>query len=178
MQGTAGSLLDRLHARDRALFSRLLLTPCVSARGQFALRLLTHLGGTRVSLALAVLPFARGSSGIPAGRLAAASLAISHLGVQVIKRCVGRPRPSRATSARALVLEPDHLSFPSGHAAAAMAIAASYAIAAPITALPGITLAVLVGVSRVCLGVHYPGDVLAGQLMAIVTVVLLRTGGL
>jgi len=32
-----------------------------------------------------------------------------------------------------------------------------------------IPLAMLVGISRVCLGVHYPGDVLMGQLLALLT---------
>ena len=35
-------------------------------------------------------------------------------------------------------------------------------------------IAVLIGMSRVRLGVHYPGDVLVGQLIAIATGVAVR----
>ena len=68
-----------------------------------------------------------------------------------------------------MVAEPDKFSFPSGHAAAAMSVAIVYSFAFPTLASALIPLAMLVGVSRVCLGVHYPGDVLIGQLIAALT---------
>jgi undecaprenyl-diphosphatase len=67
------------------------------------------------------------------------------------------------------VTEPDKFSFPSGHAAAAMSIAFAYAVVFTALSLPLVVLAALVGMSRVCLGVHYPGDVLAGQTIALAT---------
>jgi undecaprenyl-diphosphatase len=56
-----------------------------------------------------------------------------------------------------------------------MAVAFVYGIAFPPLAIVLIPLAV-VGLSRVCLGVHYPGDVLIGQVIAVLTAipVLLR----
>jgi undecaprenyl-diphosphatase len=61
---------------------------------------------------------------------------------------------------------PDRFSFPSGHACASMAVALAYGLAFPALAVPLVALATIVGFSRVCLGVHYPGDVLIGQLIA------------
>jgi len=82
---------------------------------------------------------------------------------------VSRPRPSNALDCAALVVEPDRFSFPSGHSAAAMAVAFGYAMAFPSLTAPLVSIAFLVGASRVFLGVHYPGDVLVGQLIAVLT---------
>jgi undecaprenyl-diphosphatase len=52
-----------------------------------------------------------------------------------------------------------------------MAVAAAYAQAFPQLAPAFVALAFMIGLSRVVLGVHFPGDVLIGQLIAILTAV-------
>jgi undecaprenyl-diphosphatase len=77
--------------------------------------------------------------------------------------------PSLACNLSAAIREPDRFSFPSGHVTASLAVAPSYAMVFPLWAGPLLLLALVVGFSRVRLGVHYPSDVLAGQLIAIAT---------
>jgi undecaprenyl-diphosphatase len=169
-------LLTRLDARDRALFARYSVRERSSPGTRIFWTVLTHLGGVACSLAAAIVPLrASGTLGL-AARHALETLVVSHLIVQLVKRVVGRPRPSRVLDCRALVEEPDQFSFPSGHSAAAMAVAFVYALAFPPLAVVLIPLAVLVGASRVCLGVHYPGDVLTGQLIAVLTAIPLLFG--
>jgi membrane-associated phospholipid phosphatase len=128
---------------------------------------LTMLGDGAVALAL-VLPAIRRSPRCFWAALIAAVFAA--LWVQVLKHAVSMPRP--------LAVLPSDLffqsgpafraaSFPSGHAAAAFAIAGIW-----IMALPGrsavrallLAMAMLVSVSRVMVGVHWPVDILWGML--------------
>lgn len=167
----ASALLARLDARDSALFTRLSVFETASRGARVFWTAVTHLGGVVSSLTAAAFPlFTRGPL-VPEARRALATLVISHLIVQLVKRTVGRPRPARVLGDVALVVEPDQFSFPSGHAAAAMSVAIVYSFAFPALASVLIPVAMLVGVSRVCLGVHYPGDVLIGQLIAALTAV-------
>lgn len=167
------SLLHRMSRSERALFVR-----CVdhasSRRGlRAAWTVLTHLGGTMCAVAAVALPLVFASGALyDAARNAAIVLALSHVFVQLVKRTVNRPRPSVREATESLVAEPDRFSFPSGHSAAAMAVCFSYAMAFPALSVPLIGLAVLVGASRVFLGVHYPGDVVVGQALAIATALL------
>ncbi|MCZ2829886.1 phosphatase PAP2 family protein [Modestobacter sp. VKM Ac-2986] len=94
------------------------------------------------------------------------SLAFSSALVNVVlKRVFGRVRPDLANVAtdRSLRRAPHTLSFPSGHSASAAAFATGVALESPLAGALIAPVALGVGYSRVHVGVHYPGDVLAGM---------------
>ena len=168
-------LLLQLGARDRALLLRCAL-PHDSARGPRLFWLgITHLGGTGPAILAAGLPWFACCELHEGSRLALLTLILSHAVVQLIKRTVSRARPSTVDRLVSLVAEPDRFSFPSGHATAAMSVALGYGTAFPAWSMPLLLVALLVGFSRVRLRVHYPSDVLVGQLLAIITFVILST---
>jgi undecaprenyl-diphosphatase len=162
-------LLVRIGAHDRALMLRCAISPAAPRASRAAWAAVTHLGSTVASVTAVGLPWLGCCDWPRASRFAAATLVISHLLVQLVKRTVGRGRPSLACNLSAAIREPDRFSFPSGHATASLAVALSYAMVFPLWAGPLLLLALVVGFSRVRLGVHYPSDVLAGQLIAIAT---------
>lgn len=163
------ALLTRLDARDRALFARWAMDARRAHRFRPFWTAITHLGGARATISICLL-----STLLPGVRVGTAGralvlLGLSHVLVQVVKRFAVRERPTARLCLDALICVPDRFSFPSGHACAAMTVAVVYAWAFPVLALPLLTLAALVGLSRVLLGVHYPGDVAVGQAIALVT---------
>jgi undecaprenyl-diphosphatase len=134
-----------------------------------AMRRITRLGDPVFVVACAVaLLWAPFESMRARGRVAAIALIVSHVLVQLLKRTVSRERPELPVGVGSLVRAPDRFSFPSGHAAAALSLA--IAVAPLLDVVMGTTvlaLGVAVGISRCYLGVHYPGDVLAGWALAI-----------
>lgn len=107
-----------------------------------------------------------------AGKTAAWSLAISHVLAQLLKRTVGRRRPDLPSGLERLIVPEDRFSFPSGHATAGLSVALPVMLAVPWPAASLVLgLGTSVGVSRCYLGVHYPGDVLVGWVLAATTVI-------
>jgi len=111
---------------------------------------------------------------------AAMVLALTSIGAeawdQILKAIFHRTRPEAFFGTA-----PENYSFPSGHAMASTCFYGALAVilasgSAHKTAywVPGIGTPLLIGVSRVYLGVHYPTDVLAGYAAGLVwlTVVL------
>lgn len=90
-----------------------------------------------------------------------------------LRDVTGSGRPALACDLSAIIREPDRFSFPSGHATASFAVALAYAMVFPLWSGPLLLLlAALVGFSRVRLDVHYPSDVVVGQLLATLTTIL------
>ena len=73
-----------------------------------------------------------------------------------------RPYLLQVPQSRRLARQPTTTSFPSGHSASAAAFAVGVAMEVPAAGAVVGVLAAAVAYSRVYVGVHYPGDVLAG----------------
>ncbi|HTV45077.1 MAG TPA: phosphatase PAP2 family protein [Stellaceae bacterium] len=103
-----------------------------------------------------------------------AAIAASGLIVDLMKIGFGRLRPKLLFSAGLYGFtwfgwRPDHWSFPSGHAATFVALVTALWWRWPQHLLFYILAAAIVTTSRVVVGAHYPSDVLAGALIAVLT---------
>lgn len=109
---------------------------------------------------------------------AVVSYALVALGIVIaLKAGIGWPRPPE--SVRMIPLENDPYGFPSGHAVAAVTVygglASAWGRLDDRRVVAGVTAAVvLIAGSRVALGMHYLGDVVAGTLLGLAVLATCR----
>ncbi len=132
-------------------------------------RLLTRAGDARTWTILGCALLGTGRPlGIHLGLRLGVASGLATLASQALKRSLTRARPDSAIAGfEALAQNPDRFSFPSGHSAAAFAVAVAFA-GEPFCAGPvALMLATGIALSRVYLGAHYPLDVTAGGILGI-----------
>lgn len=134
----------------------------------------TNLGNAANTVAICLLMIGIGNTFVrKVGIQALIVLIVSHIIVQVLKRTVTRERPKDVlTDLYTFKLPLDRYSFPSGHTTAVFAIATTVSLYIPALAIFIIPVAMLVGLSRIYLGVHYPSDVIIGIMIAVTTSLL------
>ncbi|NTU96695.1 MAG: phosphatase PAP2 family protein [Chlorobiaceae bacterium] len=133
-------------------------------------------------LAILFILIRKGKNALPVILLALAAVGIAdYIASGILKPLVQRVRPCFALDhCRLLVVQSRSFSFASSHAANAAAAASMLWIffrRGPLVerlfALLMIVCAFLIACSRVYVGVHYPGDILAGMLIGIMSALLL-----
>jgi undecaprenyl-diphosphatase len=141
---------------------------------------LTNLGGAYVTLSVTAaaslwLLFRRQPA---VALLLVATVLVERTLVDFMKDWIGRPRPHFGVD-----WLPSSLAFPSGHSANSLTafLAAALIVAAPARRGPwvmgALLLALVVGLSRIYLGVHWPSDVIGGWAFGLLAVGLALQAG-
>ncbi|NUR29088.1 MAG: phosphatase PAP2 family protein [Catenulispora sp.] len=156
---------------DAALYAAVARTPRTRALDEALSRLSAAADHSKVSFTIAALLAARSGAPRRGALRGLAAIGVASAGANLLgKRLVNRPRPDWDTTGvplRRRVRMPSSTAFPSGHSASAAAFAVAVGSQVPAAALPLGILATAVGYSRVHVGVHYPGDVVAGWALGI-----------
>ena len=124
-------------------------------------------GAVWIAITLILVAIDRTRARAAAAVLAALALAFVMTDL-VVKPLIARARPFEgAVAVRVIDRRPLTYSFPSGHAASAVAAAITLGRIWPRGRLLLWSLATLVALSRIYVGVHYPLDVLGGAVLGI-----------
>lgn len=138
-------------------------------------KFITHLGDAGwfwivLALVLVLIPKTR-RIGIATASSLLGSYIINNL---ILKNLVARTRPYEVVEGLHRIIEAQSdLSFPSGHTGSSFAAAVTIFLLCPRKyGVPAMILAVLISLSRLYVGVHYPTDVLCGAVTGTVIAIL------
>ncbi len=97
------------------------------------------------------------------------------LGEVIVKRAVGRARPSKSILQEDLLIKkPKSYSFPSGHTSSCIGASSTIAFCCGALCIPAFIFAGLMAFSRLYLKVHYLSDVLAGAILGVICSVIVN----
>jgi len=155
--------LERLNEWDRSCTRRLNAGVGIGPV-RVLFRVVSRLGNGALWYALMIaLGLAAGRPGLEAAVRMAAAGAIGLAAYKLLKSRMSRPRPYQAIAGIRAGIDPlDAFSFPSGHTLHAVAFTIIAVVYFPLLAWALVPFTLLVAVSRIVLGLHYPSDVLAG----------------
>ncbi len=166
----AGDLVDYYARHITPKEARMMLRFCDLRRYKpltTLMRLASRLGDAPLWYLTALVLLATGGS---TGRWAVLATALSIVLCvslfKILKNLIGRPRPFEVwVDLPCQMLPPDRFSFPSGHTMTAFAVCGTLAVLLPGSLAFFLPAAILIGLSRIFLGLHYPTDVLVGALL-------------
>ncbi|WAA10924.1 phosphatase PAP2 family protein [Fervidibacillus albus] len=133
-------------------------------------RTVTQLASAPFSIGIVLLLILNSTGNVKTAAITAGiSLAISHIPVQIGKKIFRRKRPYLVFNQIFVTNRPlKDLSFPSGHTTAAFSVITPFVIFYPFSSFILVPLGMIIGLSRIVLGLHYPSDCFAGMLLGIV----------
>ncbi len=163
-----GSLLDFVQIHDQRIIS-MINQKCKCRALDYIMNGLTRMGSVMVAILVPIALMLSDNDYLEAtGCNLAIVLIISQIIVHSLKWLISRPRPFTIPDIKISWHPPvTGFSFPSGHSSAALAVALSLSHFMSALTIPLLLLAILVGFSRIYLGVHYPSDVLAGCILSL-----------
>ncbi len=130
---------------------------------------ITDLGG---AIFITVFTLALVIFGSPINKLvgveALIALCLSQIIVHSLKKLLSRERPYKIVEQlNTFGIDLSDYSFPSGHTTASFSLATTLALNNPRFSIIVLFLAMLIAISRIYLGVHYPTDVAAGIILGV-----------
>lgn len=131
----------------------------------------THFGSLWFALPILFLLTLLQSSSrlIPRALAASMPVIIARLGTDILKVLFERPRPfsvfaSDPDAVKVIFDPPSSFSFPSGHASTAFSVAVILVTWFGVPRTAAYSFAILICLTRLYLGVHFPSDILAGAI--------------